>query len=168
MGRRRKKQQISTQTAVILAGTAVAIVTLIGVVILIRSSRPMARNFLPPPVLQTPEEAWENLLGTWTHKRRAGNSSTVMTYRFTADRQFIRSSSVTGGVLPKPMTSTTSMPVLDVEVIDDEIDLSLGPGTNELGIVTPAQTITFRFTGPRTIVLVTGDEDDEIEYTRQK
>ena len=99
----------------------------------------------------------------------ADNSVARMsTCRFTADRKFIRSSSVSGGALPMPVTSKTVMPVLGVKVFDDEIHLTLGPGTNELGNATPAQAIAFRFTGPRTIVLVIGDDEDEIEYIREK
>ncbi len=167
MGRRRKKQQISTRMAVILAGSAVAVLLLIGFIIVVRSGMPMARR-LPPPPPRNADEAWQSLVGTWTHTVKSPNSKAVSTYRFTADRKFVRSSSVSGGVLPMPMTNETTMPVLGVEVFDDEIHLTLGPGTNQLGIATPAQTIAFVFTGPKTIVLVTGDEDDEIEYTREK
>ena len=167
MGRRRKKPPISTRTAVILAGSAVAVVFLIGLAIVVRSSRPLAR-YLPPPPPQNADEAWRSLLGTWSHTVKSPNSKAVSTYRFTADRKFIRSSSVSGGALPMPVTSKTVMPVLGVKVFDDEIHLTLGPGTNELGNATPAQAIAFRFTGPRTIVLVIGDDEDEIEYIREK
>lgn len=167
MGRRRKKQQISTRTAVILSGSAVAFLLLIGFVIVIRSGMPSARR-LPPPPPRNADEAWHSLVGTWTHTVKSPNSKAVTRYQFTADRQCIRSSSLSGGIMPKPTTSRTVLPVLNVDVFDDEILLTLGAGTNELGIAMPGQTIPVYFTGPKTIAIVTDDEDDEIEFTREK
>lgn len=155
MRRRRRKDQISTRTAVILAGSAVAGVLLIGFIFIVTSGKPMARR-LPPPPPRNADEAWQSLVGTWTHTVQSPNTKAVSTYRFTADRKFVRSSTVTGGVLPMPMTNETTMPVQMVEVFDDEIHLTLGPG----------QTVAFLFTGPNTIALLT--DDDEIEYTREK
>lgn len=156
MGRRRKKEQLSTRTAVILASSAVAGVLLIGIIFIATSGRPMTRR-LPPPPPRNADEAWKSLVGTWSYTVQSPNSKSVFSCRFTADRKFVRSSSVTGGVLPMPVTNETTVPVQKVEVFDDEIHLTLGPG----------ETVAIVFNGPKTIALLTGD-DDEIEYTREK
>jgi hypothetical protein len=105
----------------------------------------------------TPDEAWQRIAGTWTYSLQATNSQSLMKLHFTPDRRMIRSNSLSGGVLPMPMTSETSTPVAKVAVKSDAIQLTLGPNQfGRAGIV-----VTFRFIAENQIAM-----DDGVTYTR--
>lgn len=148
MGRRRKKQQISTQTAIILAGSAVAVVSVIGIIIMIRSSFPARhrgwddfRDVRPVALARTPDEAWKLLKGKWGRTNRAGNAVTKIEYEFTDDRRVIFRSSLTGGVLPKPQTNEIVNRVVAVELDDDDILLTIEGGQGEMWLWFESPTV---------------------------
>lgn len=73
------------------------------------------------------DEVWQRLQGTWIYCFQAANSQSVMKLQFTPDRRMVRSSSLSGGVLPLPMTNQTVTPVTSVAANADAIRLTLGP-----------------------------------------
>jgi hypothetical protein len=75
---------------------------------------------------RTPDDAWQMLLGAWSSELGTPNSKSVSTFRFTADRKMIRTSALTGGVLPFPITNERTTEIAGVEVKGDRILLTLG------------------------------------------
>jgi hypothetical protein len=111
-----------------------------------------------PPVL-TPDDAWQRLVGTWSYTVAATNSVTVMRLRFTPDRKLVRSSSLTGGVLPMPMTNETTTDVINVAIKENAILVTLGAGPmGRAGAV-----LTLRFAAANQIAL-----EDGPTYTREE
>jgi hypothetical protein len=106
----------------------------------------------------TPDEAWQRIAGTWTYSFQATNSLSVMKLQFTPDRKMIRSSSLSGGVLPMPMTSETATPVTKVAVTSDAIQLTLG--SNQFGRA--GTIVKFRFIADNQIAM-----EDGVTYTRE-
>lgn len=150
MGRKRKKPgiKVSTQTAVLLAGSAVCVVLLIGVVILVRSSIQFRnrdfqalRDARPAPLARTPEEAWKLLRGKWGRTERSGNSISKVEYEFTDDRRVIFRSKITGGVLPMPQTSQVVNKVIGVELDKDNVLLKVEGGPGEMLLLFESPTV---------------------------
>ena len=113
----------------------------------------------PIPSALTPDDAWQRLVGAWSYTFKATNSLSVMRLQFTPDRQLIRSNSLTGGVLPLPMTNETTTDVTKVAVKQDAILLTLGPSPfGRAGAV-----MTLRFAAADQIVM-----EDDRTYTREE
>ena len=116
----------------------------------------MARPKKPPP--QTSEEAWQRLVGTWSFTVASGNSRSVTRYRFTSDRKMIFSSSLTGGLLPGPLTSEIPSDVTAVALQGDEILLTIGDSHRGR----PQSAMTLRFAADNQIVV-----EDQV-FTREE
>ncbi len=89
---KKKKPAITTQTAVILAGSAVCIGLILVFFIIIRSSIPRDRGFRDfdePPLVQTPDEAWTMLRGKWKQAYNDVGGAGTVEYEFTADQRVI-------------------------------------------------------------------------------
>jgi hypothetical protein len=116
----------------------------------------MAGDAFQPP--RSADEAWQLLVGTWSYIVATGNSRSVSSVGFTPDRKMIRKSSLTGGVMPVPITNERTSVVSGVAVKDGAILLTMG--RNALG-----------FDGVMTIRLLTRDQlqiEDGPAYTRDK
>lgn len=136
MGRPRKKPKkppISTRTAIVLAGSAVAFAVLLGMIWMLRGPGfPRGRDFRPPPVVRTADEAWKLLQGKWGQTIRAGNGVSKVEYEFTADRRMIFRSSLSGGVLPQPQTNEIVSKIVAIDLDDDDILLTVEGGQGEM------------------------------------
>jgi hypothetical protein len=106
----------------------------------------------------TPDEAWERLIGEWTYTFTATNSVSVMRLHFTPDRKLIRSNSLSGGVLPMPMTNESTVDVTHVAVKRDAIVLTLG--RNAFGRA--GGVLTLRFLAANQVATEEG-----LTYTRE-
>ena len=107
----------------------------------------------------TSDDAWQRLVGTWNYTVTSPNSRSVMRLRFTPDRKMIRSNSLSGGVLPVPMTSETTTDVTQVSVKKEDVLLTLGP--NPFG--GPGGVMTVRFAAANQIHI-----EDGPTYTREE
>ncbi len=144
MGRRRKKPkyQISTRSAIILSGSIVAVVFVILLFIVIRSSFPSRnrvwddprgfRDIRPAPLVRSTDEAWKMLKGKWGRTDRIGNDVATIEYEFTDDRRVIFRSSLAGGVLQQPQTSEITRKVVALELDEGDILMSLDGGHGEM------------------------------------
>ncbi len=110
---------------------------------------------------RTPEEAWQRLVGKWIYSFQATNSASVMRLTFLPDRKLIRSSSVSGGVLPMPMTNETTSDVASVAVKKDAVLVTLGASSNPLA--RRGGVMTLRFTADNQITL-----EDGPTFTREE
>jgi hypothetical protein len=106
-----------------------------------------------------PDEAWERLVGTWVCRFEATNSVSERRLRFTPSRKLVRSNSLSGGVLPMPMTNETTSEVLNVSVKKDAILLTMGTSTMGRG----GGMLTLRFVAANQIVI-----EDGSTYTREE
>ena len=107
----------------------------------------------------TPDDAWQRLVGKWRYSFQATNSLSVMELHFTSDRKLIRSNSLTGGVLPMPMTNRTTTDVTCIATKKDAIVLTLGASPmGRAGAV-----LTLRFAAANQIRI-----DDGPTYTREE
>lgn len=106
----------------------------------------------PIPSALTPDNAWQRLVGTWSYAFQATNSLSAMRLEFTADRKLIRSTSLTGGVMPMPMINKTVTDVTMVAINQDAILLTLGPSPIGRG----GGMLTIRFTDANRIELENG------------
>jgi hypothetical protein len=84
----------------------------------------MAHDTFQAP--QSAADAWGLLVGEWSYTLGTGNSASVSSFRFTAERKMIRSSSLSGGVLPFAITNERTTEVTDVAVKGNAILLTLG------------------------------------------
>lgn len=114
------------------------------------------------PSALTPDDAWQRLVGKWSYSFKSANSLSVMRLHFTPDRKLIRSSSLTGGVLPMPMTNETTTDVTNVAIRRDAILLTLGASRfGHAGAV-----LTLRLAAGNQLVLEEGNGG--ITYTREE
>jgi hypothetical protein len=113
------------------------------------------------PTPRTPEEAWQRLVGKWVYSFQATNSTSVMRLTFLPDRKLIRSSSVSGGVMPMPMTNETTSEVASVAMKKDAVLVTLGASSNPLA--RPGGVLALRFTAANQITI-----EDGVTYTREE
>jgi hypothetical protein len=114
----------------------------------------------PVPPAPACDDPWQRLVGTRNYTFTSPNSQSVMRLRFTPDRKVIRRNSLTGGVLPMPITSETATDVTKVSMNQKE-DILPTIGPNAIGRSGGAMTI--RFVASNQIVI-----EDGPTYTREE
>lgn len=112
----------------------------------------MARKTYRP---ESAEAAWQLLLGIWSHRVEGfANDWSESRNQFTAEKKWIRTNSMAGGVLPGVQMNQSVTEIVGVALQAEAVVVTLGAKSNPLA--RPGGTMTIRFLSSDEMVIEDG------------